>query len=54
MIKGNILKDFIRMALTALWIAGVSLTLRSLMTDRPATSPVIQPTFIPGWRDDRP
>ncbi len=47
MIKGNILKDFLRMALTALWIAGVSLTLRNLITDRPATSPP-PPTFISG------
>ncbi len=42
MIKGNILKDFIRMALTALWIAGVSLTFRHLLTEKPATTSLPQ------------
>ncbi|MCX6596802.1 MAG: hypothetical protein NTV70_10590 [Acidobacteria bacterium] len=47
MIKGNLLQDFIRMALTALWIAGVSLTFKHLVTDRPAHAPV-PATYVSG------
>ena len=39
MIQGNLLKDFIRMTVTALWIAGVSLTFRHLLSNQPAPPP---------------